>query len=357
MPLPDTPPEDRSAPDRSGAIPISRRTLLGGSAASAIAAYVGSLSHTPVGRYLDGVATRLVTELPALPRETPQSQGPVYTFALERDSDLLLLDMTFYEFTLDTTSDPVALVANNAENLIYVFFPPQAIGEGAYPYPPKLKGPEFDAPPILSVLSGYSYLVFTVESGQTIPLPTMTVDDLLDWSAWTLLVQDTANVGSRSAPSYPSGTVCMIECPYGLYLTPVVNPSVTRNGLVTTYYETNFVGTVQPTTSDGVTECWSAQLSYSQVTEILGTSKADDIEGPHDISSSRSAPRAASASRPEFSTGGTTPLTPLVAAMWCRDITIYDDINSTTAYPTWNQINNKKYDATPPGFIQIPTDE
>ncbi len=320
---------------------MSRRTLLGGSAAAVAAAYVASFSSRPIGRYLDGVAARLVDAMPA-----PDAVGNALLFTVERDSDLVLLDFSFIGFELDTTTDPVALVAQSSDALAMVQFPPQAIGEGVYPYPPKPA--EFDPPPVLSVLAGPSQLVFGFGEGFTIALSTMTVDDLLDWTGWTLLVPPVAewtNFTSKSPalPTFPEATV--VECPYGLFLSPVVNSTVSEPTLgVSTSYETTFAGTVQPPATDGVTECWTATLNYSEVTTVIG----DPVS------------RRSSGVSPRLFTGGSTPLEPLVSAVWSRELELwYGSGKSGSTWPQWTtaELENEIYCATPLGDVTVPEGE
>jgi len=340
-PLPGLEPSAAPA-DRAEKITMSRRTLLGSSAAAAAAAYVASLKTTPVGRYLEGVAVRMVDEVPRQPHATKVSS---VAFQAERDQDLLLLDFNFYGFKLDTSSKPVALVPTIGAPLIFVQFPPQAIGEAVYPEktdPPPAG--TLDSPPVLSVISGPSFLVFSFPAHSTIPLKTMTFDDILDWSAWTLLVDDVAIVNHKPPlPSFPSGDVTLVECPYGLYLSPVVNPTVVHSGVITTSYVTSFSGTIQPKTSDGVTECWAASLTFTEVSLLPAH-------------------------------GGTPPkestkrLEPQVSAVWCRELQLYTDF-SGTGISTWvnwdsghlNPVNSKgqptgKYYATPTSS-KIPENE
>lgn len=330
---------------------MSRRTLLGTSAAAVAAAYVARFSTTPVARYLDGVAARLAD----LGEVVPHQNGAPIAFTVERDADLLLLDVTFYGFNLDTTSDPVALVPLASDSEIVVQFPPQAIGEAAYPY--VASGAEFDPPPVLSVLSGPSQLVFNLPDGATVPLTTMTVDDLLDWSTWTLVVPAVATIAQPVVgtsvppipiPMSPSGTT-LIECPYGLYLSPVVNETVTESGPVTTSYQTTFTPTVQPAASDAVTECWTATLGYTEVATV--SIAASD---PH------------AARSPAVFSSSSTPLEPLVSAVWSRDLQLYAVGTGSFDWVPWSTstLDQPAYYATPfdqstgmTKLISIPEDE
>jgi hypothetical protein len=318
--------------DRYDPLTMTRRTMLGSTAAVAAAAYISRFSNAPFARQLNGIATAFVDEerlAPALPR---QGNNIVYLTA-ERDTDLLLLEFAFDNFSLDSTSDPPALVPGGADNLIVVSFPPQAIGEGVYPLPPGT----FDPPPVLSVLADPSWLSFSIPASATIPLPTMTVDDVLDWSQWTLLVPTVATVGAKVGgkvplPSLPEESACLIECPWGLYLSPVVNPTVTASGDGRISYVTSFTGTEQPPSTDGVTECWAATLTYTQVFTPVS------IAGPGDGDDPDIAPL-----KPIY-----TPIEPLVSAVWSRDLQIYCDENGSSEWVPWATLGaNSKYWATP----------
>lgn len=346
---PAAPDDQPAAPDdQAEKLTMSRRTLLASSAAATAAAYVASFSSTPVARYLEGVPVRLVDEVPS-PQSTGAGSGII--FHVERDSDLLLLDFAFHGFKLDKLSDPISLVPTTTRNWVIVQFPPQAIGEGVYNervYPPPKAS--LDSPPVLSVLSGPSQLAFSIRKGVTVPFSTMTVNDLLDWSEWTLLVPPVAVLNNRvngkpPLPSFPPSNSTLIECPYGLYLSPVVNPGVIEPRVVephiaaTTSWRTSFAGTVQPPVSaEGVSECWTAKLTYEQVLSIKG--------------------KVARA----------TPLEPQVSAVWCRDLELYANYSGTgvSNWVPWTKTNSKKqvirvldndkYFATP-NTSRIPVDE
>ncbi|HEV8064570.1 MAG TPA: hypothetical protein VGP46_07050 [Acidimicrobiales bacterium] len=322
---PEAPVDDRRP------LTMTRRAMLGTSAAAAAAAYVSRLANTPFGRQLNGIATAFVDAEELAARRPRQGNNVVFLTA-ERQSDLLLLDFEFGNFTLDTTSDPPALVPVSADNLIVVTFPPQAIGEGVYPLPPG----KFDPPPVLSVLADSSWLSFSIPATATIPLPTMTVEDVLDWSKWTLLVPTVANMGEKvdgkiPLPSLPEENGCLIECPWGLYLSPVVNPSVEATGDGTISYVTNFTGTHQPASLDGVTECWAATLTYTEVFTPKPAA-ADITEAPDTVPHS-----------PVY-----TPLEPLVSAVWSRDLQIYCDETGHSEWVPWSTLKtNSNWWATP----------
>jgi hypothetical protein len=196
--------------------------------------------------------------------------SPQITIAAERDSDLMLADFNFYGFTIDKASDPPALVAGTGEEGawvgVVVQFPPQAIGEAVYPYqPPSYTGLTYDPTPIASQMSGQSQLAFAFTSGATIPLPTMTVADLLDWSGWSLSVQPYAISGDvDQGRRAPFANETYIECPIDLFLAPVVYPPVRSNEIIESETTTEFVSAAQPITSSReVTECWSTSLTGS----------------------------------------------------------------------------------------------
>jgi hypothetical protein len=153
---------------------------------------------------------------------------PTYSFSVERDLDLVSLDITFTNFTYSKNAAGVVSLVPGSGAVIAVQFPPQAIGEAAYPWSPTSTNPNWpvDPPPVLSVMSGPSRLCFTTTTPVTFSNP-MSVNDLLDWSNWTLLVPATAEVPSPTpAPTPADPTVTSdqtyIEYPYGLYLSPTV---------------------------------------------------------------------------------------------------------------------------------------
>jgi hypothetical protein len=207
--------------------------------------------------------------------------SPQITITAERDSDLVLADFSFYGFTVDKTSDPPALVAGSSDGWVGVVvqLPPQAIGEAVYAYqPPSYPYLSYDPTPIVSEVSGPSQLAFTFEAGATIPLPTMKVADLLDWSGWTLNVQPTATAGitdpnGGSLIRAPNANETSIECPLDLFLAPVVYPPVRFNDILESETTTEFVSAAEPITSSReVTGCWSTSLTGSihNVLQILG---------------------------------------------------------------------------------------
>jgi hypothetical protein len=251
---------------------LSRRAFLIDSAGVVVA--LGALNL-----YLDPAVAAAVKRGAALvvSEATAAADGidfasPQITIAAERDSDLMLADFTFYGFSIDKTSDPPKFVAGSSTDWVGVVvrLPPQAIGEAVYPYqPPSDPYLTYDPTPIVSQMSGPSQLAFSFESGATIPLPTMKVADLLDWSGWTLNVQPTATAGITSPTGAslvraPNANETYIECPLDLILAPVVYPPARINEIIESETTTKFVSAAQPITSSRqVTECWSTSLTGS----------------------------------------------------------------------------------------------
>jgi hypothetical protein len=212
---------------------------------------------------------------------------PDITISVERGTDLVLLDFAFYSCEVQVGSAP-AIVPTAAGAAIVVQFPPQAIAEGAYPWSASSVALEVDPPPILSALSGPSRLVFSLPLGQSIPLPTMTVADLLDWSGWKLLVPAVAQVSGPSrviispageearapaaasgppVPTEPTELETAIEFPYALFLAPTVYAS----GLVLDGFTTGFSTRAAPLVSSaGVVDLWSASLVGGRVVSLAG---------------------------------------------------------------------------------------
>jgi len=250
---------------------FSRRAFLGGVATAAVVA--ATVRFDPqlvrsVESSLDKGPFRVESPNTAVPI-TPAS--PVLPITVERDTDLLLADFTFYGFSVDKTSKPPCLkvTAKAAANTwigVTVRLPPQAIAEGDYPYPPAAKPDTllFDPTPVVSQVSGPTMLAFTFATGDTIPLPTMTPADLLDWSGWDLYVPQTAVTGSGLGNPIPPLTYqgapfqTVIECPIDLLLSPVVDGQLTNLSSFSTQFENRSV----PFTSQAeVTECWTTSLT------------------------------------------------------------------------------------------------
>jgi hypothetical protein len=187
-------------------------------------------------------------------------KNPDFTIAVERETDLLLLDFEFFEFTIDTAHHPPQLKPSSASNLILIRFPPQAIGEAVYFFDVVDDDLPVDPAPILSVQSGPSQLVFTLDKSATIPLKTMTAADLLDWSGWTLAVAPGASFDATTPvtqPVQPTGHQTFVEAPYGLFLSPVVDE---RTGHHDDAFTTSFQVERAPLTADKVTSVWSATM-------------------------------------------------------------------------------------------------
>jgi len=252
---------------------FSRRAFLGGAASLTLVAVAVRLD--PSGA---GAAEQALTDgrfqLDSVGVEPAQ---PVLPLVAERASDLLLVDFTFYGFTVDKTSHPVSLKATatqTADNWIgvVVTLPPQAVGEAEYFYPPVNPNIAYDPTPVLSQVSGPTRLAFTFTTGDSIPLPTMTVEDLLDWSGWDLNVPVTAQAGSGAPlPVEPTTIQTAIECPLALYLAPVVDPAVDGPDVTNKSingFSTYFANRTAPfVSSEQVTECWTTSLT-SYVTGV-----------------------------------------------------------------------------------------
>lgn len=239
---------------------ITRRSFLGGAVGVAGLAYV-----MPV-RLLSGAPGAI----PAILTDDVTLGGgvlPDIAISAERDIDLLLLDFEFYGFEV-TPGTPPAITPTSAENVVIVRFPPQAIGEAVYLW----QGDDLpvDPPPILSDVSGPSRLCFQLPQDGGIPLPTMSIDDLLDWADWTLLVPATAKVQGPSlfpgtsspppAPAPPGQYETAIEFPYALLLSPTV---YINNSDVISGFTTTFTSRRTPLVSSGptpVSDLWSASL-------------------------------------------------------------------------------------------------
>ncbi|HLI02031.1 MAG TPA: hypothetical protein VKV06_14680, partial [Acidimicrobiales bacterium] len=146
--------------------------------------------------------------------------------------------------------------------------PPQAIGEAVYPVSPSNNTEPavplmVDPPPTASALAGPTRLVFTLADGVTIPLPTMTVADLLDWQPWTLVVPPPAQINppppgaAHPLPGPPSIYATSIEYPYALYLAPVVWVA----GTASSKYQTWFATRAKPLRNGAIVDLWSADLT------------------------------------------------------------------------------------------------
>jgi hypothetical protein len=203
------------------------------------------------------------------------------TLAAERDSDLFLADFSFHGFTVDKTLSPTSLVATaeqTSDNWIGVVvqLPPQAIGEADYDFPSTANIP-YDPSPVLSQVSGPSRLAFTFTTGDKIPLPTMTVADLLDWSGWDLNVQSTAQEGTGFESAFePTGIQTAIECPLALFLAPVVDD---ESKIILDRFTTQFENRTAPfVSSRQVTECWTTSLTSTETEFFLGGRSSGEID-------------------------------------------------------------------------------
>ncbi len=268
---------------------LTRRQFLGGSAAMSLAAVVVPYDpelHDSAMAEQVSINEQAHSVVPIVPAE------PHVHFSLDRATDLLCADITFYGFTLKkgaTYPSLVATTTKTASNWIgaIVQLPPQALGEAHYW---ETSGVTFnpDPPPALSQLANPSILCYTLPQGFTIPLKTGNVTDLLDWTGWTLSVDPTADVTTgRSTPTKPAIYQTQIELPLFLILSPVIqsNPSLIKG-----YFTTLFESRSQPFTSHkAVTEVWSTKLVSNRVSR-----------GAH---------------------GGvvSTPITPYISPVWSRD--------------------------------------
>jgi hypothetical protein len=264
---------------------FTRRKFLGG--LGAMTAITATFGHHPA--LMRSIAATLDSDQIPLQVKPVTPAQPVLTITAERPVDLALVDFTFYGFTVNKSVTPTELVATTkATSTTWVGvtakLPPQAIAEGSYYTPPLPSGEtlSFDPTPVLSQVSGPTILAFTFATGSTIPLPTMTVADLLDWSGWNLYVPTAAIIGSGSiSPLQPLAFQTQIECPIDLLLAPVVDETIGRSG-----FTTHFEGPTEPLTSaQQVTECWGTNLVSSEY--------AFDVP--------------------------TTPIAPAVAAVWSND--------------------------------------
>ena len=244
---------------------IARRTFIGGAVAAGTLAYVA-----PRRFAVGGVKTVPISDV-----VNPGNPIADFAIAAERDTDLILLDFSFYGLSVTPAAgtSPASISPYTADNFIVVQFPPQAIGEATYPW----QGDDLpvDPAPVLSDLSGPSQLVFQLQVGQTIPLPNMNIpgkaiEDLLDWSGWTLLVPPVAQVQGPFIiepvppprvpfPTPPTQFQTFIEFPYDLFLAPTV---YITNSPVISGFTTTFTSRAEPLVSEaGVADLWSAALS------------------------------------------------------------------------------------------------
>jgi len=230
---------------------ITRRRFL---MLTAGAAAVSSASVMSRGQLIR-LARRAAAFQPA--EALPMALGRDIFIQAERDRDLLTLDFAFYGFTVRPGAPP-AIVPTTDDNHIVVGFPPQAIGEAVYSIE-NAGQLQVDEPPILSDLAGPSRLVFGLATDQAIPLPTMTVSDLLDWSQWALRVVPAAETSYIDRPDVPIDVRApgffetQIECPYALYLSPTDGAK----------FDTRREPLEAPVAAGGnlLTDCWAAVLT------------------------------------------------------------------------------------------------
>jgi hypothetical protein len=255
---------------------VTRRRFLAGSAAVSLAAVLEG--HAGAGRRL--MATLAGDDLAAAPHANVVSPlAPITrTFSVERTADLVQLDVTFTGFSEKFIGTALSALQPLPGSFVTVQFPPQAIGEAAYPFTPP--GDPFtpggdwyvDPPPVLSAMSGPSRLCFSTVTDVTFSRP-MSVTDLLDWSSWTLLVPD-LKAGD------PAGDLTCIEYPYALYLAPEALRSGEPNvagGPVNTHGYATFAGRQEPLVSSAnMSDCWTAAFQQTALGRSydVGTSMA-----------------------------------------------------------------------------------
>jgi hypothetical protein len=239
-----------AVPDERGG--LTRRqflTLMGAGGAA-----VGIMSQGQLLRHARRVA--VLTTDAAPPVGLPPAGWDLF-IAAERDVDLVMLDFFFYGFAVQPGSPP-AITPTRTDNKVLVRFPPQAIGEAVYSMVDSSGKLLVDVPPILSDVAGPTRLVFSLGPSQSIPLPTMTATDLLDWSHWNLAVPPVASVDtidrvqSPFQVAAPGALQTQIECPYALYLSPTDLGAFTSRHEPLTIDDSGF--------HDVVTDCWGTVL-------------------------------------------------------------------------------------------------
>jgi hypothetical protein len=316
---------------------VTRRQLLTGGAAASLAAVLAGRPDGPTRLLME--LSRDVGGIPVL-KESPET----FTFQVEREADLVLLDFTFHGFELNSGGGQVtSLVPGGSDNVIVVQFPPQAIGEAAYAYIGESEW-NVDPPPVMSAVAGPSRLCFTLNTGQQVDFPSMTAADLLDWSSWTLLVPAVAQVDeseldridagsaartpqvrpATATPPKPSEMLTSIEYPYALFLAPTVYTGGPFFGFTTTFSgrteplfgeyepEGGYYGAPQVT---GIAECWTAALQTSSYDRLAHYERLDfsaKLDAKEDIAIGRERGGVEYAPPPP-------PRKPEVAAIWTRD--------------------------------------
>ncbi len=334
---------------------ITRRQMLTGGAATSLAAVLAGYPDGPA-RLLTALA-RDVGGIPIQRQQVPQT----FTFSVEREADLALLDITFHGFLLNYGPGSVtSLVPASSSNVIVVQLPPQAIGEAIYTYAADGHEPDWvvDPPPVMSAVSGPSRLCFTLNTGQQVDFTTMTAADLLDWSSWTLLVPAVAQVDEggveggvgifrepfdrtagntarlpdarpdSSPPAKPGEFVTSIEYPYAVFLAPTVDIGGAFFG-----FTTKFNGRTEPLVGEhqagspttGISDLWTTALEVT-------TYDRDRLEFQY---------RGV-----EYSSPPPPPRKPQVAAIYARD---YESGVGTEGATPWTEIN---YEPFPPPQIR-----
>ena len=136
-------------------------------------------------------------------------------FSLLRPSDLLSLEFELVNLEVAPDGSRLMRVDPAADALIIVHFPPQGLAEAIFTGEPP-------APPVRTVLSGASRLVFRVDADE---LPFAT-EALLGWAGWELVLAPTALPrGTLPSPSIPGPALATeeqtsVEFPWRLTLSP-----------------------------------------------------------------------------------------------------------------------------------------
>lgn len=243
------------------ALGVTRRSFLSGAAAASLAAVIEG--HPAAAKQLMAALAPAANSIIRLPTET---------FSVERPADLVQLDITFTGFTRKPLLGTLTSLLPGAGSFITVQFPPQAIGEAAYPYTPGTSSTPnpwlVDPPPVLSVMSGPSRLCFSTASPVRFSSP-MAVTDLLDWSGWTLLVP-------KVAAGAPAENVSAIEYPYALFLTPARAPAgAGKRPPASKQSFSPFAGRKEPLLSSAeVSDCWTAAFGQTPASASSGGNPA-----------------------------------------------------------------------------------
>jgi hypothetical protein len=289
------------SPTGPSGLNVTRRRFLAGAVGLGAALYAVNVGGVRFLRFGDpfGPSAAGASEIP------PPDRIPDFLISGERDTDLVLLDFGFYGFSLRTVAGVPTLSPTTTDNVVVVRFPPQSIGEAVYPLNGGQTELPVDPPPIASAVSGPSRLCFNLDTSDGIPLPTMTVADLLDWSTWTLVVPPVAQVNPpvvsiTGAPSYPVPGVpewyeTAIEFPYALFISPVTWGS----GLGLSRFTTYFTSRPSPLNHLGITDLWTTTLGSSSAPLLLDATEQT------------------SPAIPILPTAG--PITPEVSAVWAYD--------------------------------------